>query len=63
MEQFIFDAFPQAERPLLVEAAREDEFAPVKNADGAPSDTPAAAREALLRLHARCAGLRRALGC
>ena len=53
LEQFIFDSFPEAERPLLVEAAREEEFAPVKNVDGAPSDTPAAARQALMQLHAK----------
>ena len=53
LEQFIFDTFPQAERPLLVEVAREEEFAPVKNSDGAASDTPDAARTAILQLHSR----------
>lgn len=34
LEMFIFDVFPLASRWTLVEVAREDEFAPVKNAPG-----------------------------
>jgi UDP-N-acetylglucosamine/UDP-N-acetylgalactosamine diphosphorylase len=45
-ERFIFDVLPHAERWLVVETAREDEFAPLKNADG--HDSPATVREALL---------------
>lgn len=36
-ELFVFDALPMAERWLAVEAKREDEFAPLKNADGPDS--------------------------
>lgn len=36
-ELFVFDALPLADRWLAVEAKREDEFAPLKNADGADS--------------------------
>jgi UDP-N-acetylglucosamine/UDP-N-acetylgalactosamine diphosphorylase len=34
IEMFIFDVFPLASRWTVVEVAREDEFAPVKNAPG-----------------------------
>ena len=50
-ETFLFDALPSAERTVTVEAAREDEFSPIKNAEG--SDSPATARRDLNRLHAR----------
>lgn len=36
-ETFIFDAFPKADRWLAVRTTREEEFGPVKNADGADS--------------------------
>lgn len=36
-ETFVFDALPQAEKTLNLEIAREEEFAPVKNAEGADS--------------------------
>lgn len=36
-ELFVFDALPLAERTLAVSVAREDEFAPVKNASGVDS--------------------------
>lgn len=36
-ERFVFDALPLADRWLAVRAAREDEFAPLKNATGADS--------------------------
>lgn len=45
LERFLFDALPAAERVALVEVAREDEYAPVKNAEG--GDSPQTAREAL----------------
>ncbi len=50
-ETFLFDALPSAERTVTVEAAREDEFSPIKNAEGA--DSPATARRDLNRLYAR----------
>jgi UDP-N-acetylglucosamine/UDP-N-acetylgalactosamine diphosphorylase len=45
-EMFIFDALGFAERSVTLEVPREEEFAPVKNADGA--DSPASARAAML---------------
>lgn len=50
-ETFLFDALPSAARTVTVEAAREDEFSPIKNAEGA--DSPATARRDLNRLYAR----------
>lgn len=50
-ERFIFDLLPLAERALVVEAEASQVFAPVKNADGAPVDTPSHAKEAMLALH------------
>lgn len=51
-ERFVFDLLPAAERTLVVEGDAAEVFAPVKNADGAPTDTPADTRRALSRLHA-----------
>ncbi len=45
LEMFIFDVFPYADRWLVAEVNREDEFAPVKNAPGSKSDSPDTARE------------------
>lgn len=39
-ERFIFDLLPQAERPIVVEYTEAEIFAPLKNASGAPKDTP-----------------------
>ena len=50
-EKFIFDALPDAARPLILEFAREEEFAPVKNAEG--QDTPDSARTAMMEKAAR----------
>ena len=55
LELFIFDTFPLASRAALLEVAREEEFAPVKNAPGSAADTPESARDAILSLHAGCA--------
>lgn len=44
LESFIFDAVPLAERSLIFETAREEEFAPIKNADG--EDSPATSARA-----------------
>ena len=48
-ERFIFDALPLAERVVVVETDRRQEFHPVKNArqDETTVDTPEAARKAL----------------
>ncbi|MFN4242749.1 MAG: UTP--glucose-1-phosphate uridylyltransferase [Tepidisphaerales bacterium] len=37
LEQFVFDAIPLAENPMVFETLREEEFSPVKNAEGADS--------------------------
>jgi UDP-N-acetylglucosamine/UDP-N-acetylgalactosamine diphosphorylase len=50
-EMFIFDALRHAERSVTMEVRREDEFAPVKNAEGA--DSVATARRSLSGLYAR----------
>jgi len=47
-ERFIFDLMPYAVRPWAIEIEPEDLFAPVKNATGAPADTPETCRLALL---------------
>src|SRR5262249_26186163 len=49
-EMFVFDVLPQAERWLLVETSREEEFAPLKNASGA--DSPQAVAQAISNLAA-----------
>lgn len=48
-EQFLFDAFPALKSFATFGAWREDEFAPIKNAEG--SDSPESARIFLGRLH------------
>lgn len=45
LERFLFDALPAAERVAILEIEREDEYAPVKNAEG--TDSPATSRRAL----------------
>jgi UDP-N-acetylglucosamine/UDP-N-acetylgalactosamine diphosphorylase len=45
LERFVFDLLPEARAVALVEAEREDEYAPVKNAEG--SESPDSARRAL----------------
>jgi UDP-N-acetylglucosamine/UDP-N-acetylgalactosamine diphosphorylase len=50
-ETFLFDALPSASRTVSVEVRREDEFSPIKNAEGA--DSPATARRDLNRKAAR----------
>lgn len=50
-ERFIFDLLPLAEQAIVVEGDAREVFAPVKNANGAPTDTPAATQAALSALH------------
>lgn len=50
-EMFVFDALPLAKNPVIIEAARGDDFSPVKNAEGV--DSPQSAQEDQLRLFAR----------
>ena len=51
LEQFIFDVFPSVElsRFGCLEVEREDEFSPLKNAPGSPSDTPETCRANCLK--------------
>lgn len=51
LEMFVFDAIPLADHPLVLLTAREEEFSPVKNAQGA--DSPATTRRDLVRRAAR----------
>ena len=53
MEKFVFDVFQFAdvERFAVWECNREDEFAPLKNANGAKDFTPMHCRNALFALH------------
>jgi UDP-N-acetylglucosamine/UDP-N-acetylgalactosamine diphosphorylase len=50
-ERFIFDALPLADRWLVLEALRSEEFSPVKNKDGI--DSPDTARRDLINLAAK----------
>ena len=60
LETFIFDALPLADRTILLEAPREEEFAPTKNKTGV--DSVESCREMLIARDARrleeCAGVR-----
>ena len=47
-ERFIFDLLPVARNAIVVESRASEAFAPVKNADGAASDTPKDAQAAIL---------------
>jgi UDP-N-acetylglucosamine/UDP-N-acetylgalactosamine diphosphorylase len=47
-ERFIFDLLPHAERALVVEVDKAVAFAPVKNDDKAPTDSPTTARAAMI---------------
>lgn len=51
LEAFVFDALPLASKTLLMETAREEEFSPVKNAEGV--DSAATARRDMSRRAAR----------
>eukprot|EP00747_Dinoflagellata_sp_TGD_P162639 gnl/TRDRNA2_/TRDRNA2_180459_c0_seq1.p1 gnl/TRDRNA2_/TRDRNA2_180459_c0~~gnl/TRDRNA2_/TRDRNA2_180459_c0_seq1.p1 ORF type:complete len:477 (-),score=122.71 gnl/TRDRNA2_/TRDRNA2_180459_c0_seq1:28-1458(-) len=53
LESFIFDVFPLSQRMAILETAREEEFAPVKNAPGAATDSPDTARAMISALSRR----------
>lgn len=50
-ELFVFDALPFAQKPLVIETRRADDFSPVKNAEGV--DSPKTSREDQMRQWAR----------
>lgn len=50
-ERFIFDLLPQAKRPIVVEYTEEECFAPLKNAPGAPKDTPEYVQQFMVNQH------------
>jgi len=52
-EKFIFDLLPVAERPIVVEYAEAECFAPLKNAPGAEKDTAEYVQRRMLAQH-RC---------
>ncbi|MFT3786269.1 MAG: UDPGP type 1 family protein [Tepidisphaeraceae bacterium] len=51
LEQFVFDAIPLANNAIVYETARDEEFSPVKNADG--NDSPATSRRDQIRRNAK----------
>ncbi len=50
MEKFVFDVFRFADNFVVWECVREDEFAPLKNAEGASDFTPTHCRNAMFAL-------------
>jgi UDP-N-acetylglucosamine/UDP-N-acetylgalactosamine diphosphorylase len=50
-EMFVFDALPFARNSIVIETARQDDFSPVKNAEGV--DSPQTSRDDQLRQFAR----------
>lgn len=50
-EMFVFDALPFAANPVIIETAREDDFSPVKNAEGV--DSPETSKQDQMRQFAR----------
>ena len=54
LEAFIFDAYAFAKGPVaFLRGVREEDFAPVKNAEGSGKDSPDTARKLVSDLHAR----------
>jgi UDP-N-acetylglucosamine/UDP-N-acetylgalactosamine diphosphorylase len=52
-ERFVFDLLPLAGKAIVVEGDPKEVFAPVKNADGAATDTPTTAKQAIVEQHKR----------
>jgi len=51
MEKFVFDVFRFAKNFVVWECLRDEEFAPLKNAEGASDFSPSHCRKSLLALH------------
>lgn len=51
MEKFIFDVFPFAEKLVVWEVRREEEFSALKNSDEVGKDCPKTARNGIYNLH------------
>ncbi|XP_075240623.1 UDP-N-acetylhexosamine pyrophosphorylase-like isoform X2 [Convolutriloba macropyga] len=52
-EKFVFDVFPYAKKFAMLEVNREDEFAPLKNANAAGTECPDTSRDAIYTLHSK----------
>lgn len=52
-EMFVFDALPFAQNPVIIETLREDDFSPVKNAEGV--DSPVTSKQDQIRQWVRWA--------
>jgi len=52
-ERFIFDLMPSARNAIVVEVDAISAFAPLKNASGAPADTPESVQAQMCNLHGR----------
>ena len=50
-EAFLFDAFGEVDEMAVLRVKREEEFAPVKNADSVGVDCPSTARELYKKFH------------
>lgn len=51
MEKFIFDVFPFAEKLVVWDVNRDEEFSALKNSDEVGKDCPSSARKDIYRLH------------
>ncbi|XP_055679262.1 UDP-N-acetylhexosamine pyrophosphorylase [Lutzomyia longipalpis] len=51
VEKFVFDVFQFAEKFVVVEVERNEEFSALKNSDVAKKDCPSTARQDIFRLH------------
>ncbi|XP_069696425.1 UDP-N-acetylhexosamine pyrophosphorylase [Periplaneta americana] len=53
MEKFVFDVFPFADRFVIWEVKREEEFSPLKNAETAEKENATSCRNDIFSLHRR----------